>query len=292
MGTATTTGHRVSPPLKWHGGKGGYHGKVARWIVSLMPRHLCYTEPFAGGLAVLLARDPDDPRFFVGDKAHQRGASEVVNDLNGRLMNFWRVLQDEAAFQRFRRTVEAVPLARQEWEKAHAHPYGADPVADAVAFFVDCRQSLAGRMKGFTPLTRSRTRRGMNGNVSEWLTAVDGLADVHARLRRVALENMPALDFIRREDTPDTLFYCDPPYVPSTRTAKKVYGPFEMTEADHRQLLDLLLTVRGKIMISGYASALYDCALAGWTRHTFDVPNNASGAKKKGRETEVLWCNF
>jgi DNA adenine methylase len=291
MSTATTTGHWISPPLKTHGGKGGHHGKLARWIVSLMPRHLCYTEPFAGGLAVLLARDPDDPRFFVGDKAHQRGASEVANDLNGPLINFWRVLQDEAAFQRFRRTVEAVPLARQEWEKAHAHPYGADPVADAVAFFVDCRQSLAGRMKGFTSLTRTRTRRGMNGNVSEWLTAVDGLADVHARLRRVGLENMPALDFIRREDTPDTLHYCDPPYLHQTRTAKNVYA-YEMSAADHGQLLDVLLACRGKVMLSGYPSALYDSVLTGWSRHTFDVPNNASGAKKKGREIETLWCNF
>jgi DNA adenine methylase len=165
-------------------------------------------------------------------------------------------------------------------------------VADAAAFFVYCRQSLAGRQKAFTPITRTRTRRGMNGNASEWLGAVDGLAEVHARLRPVVLENMPALDVIRREDTPGTLFYCDPPYPHETRTARKVYGAFEMSEADHRELLDTLRQVRGKVMLSGYPSALYDQTLADWNRHTFDLTNHASGARAKGRETEVLWCNF
>jgi DNA adenine methylase len=273
----------ITPPLKWHGGKHYLSSK----IVALMPQHLHYVEPYGGGLAVLLARDPDDPRFFIGDKAHQRGVSELVNDINGRLINFWRVLQDTEQFERFRLQVEAVPLARQEWEKAHEHRYG----ADAVAFFVDCRQSLAGRMNGFTPITRSRTRRQMNGNVSEWIGAVEGLSAVHARLRRVVVENMPALGLIRREDTPSTLFYLDPPYPHETRASKDDYA-FEMSVRDHQALLDLLRTVEGKVMVSSYPSPQYDEALAGWTRHTFNLPNNASGGKKKGRETEVLWCNF
>ena len=183
-------------------------------------------------------------------------------------------------------------MARPEWERAHGHAYGRDPVADAVAFFIDARQSRSGLMKGFTPLTRNRTRRQMNGNASEWLGAVEGLPAVHARLRRVVIENLPALDLIRREDTPGTLFYCDPPYLPQTRTARRAYGEFEMTESDHRELLDVLVGCRGKVMLSGYPSRLYDAALAGWTRHTFDLPNNAAGGREKGRETEVVWCNF
>ena len=131
----------------------------------------------------------------------------------------------------------------------------------------------------------------MNGNVSEWLSAVEGLPAVHERLRRVVVENMPALDLIRREDGPATLFYCDPPYLHSTRTAQKAYGAFEMTEEQHRELLDVLRQCKGKVMLSGYPSPLYDETLADWTRHTFDLPNQASGAKVKDRETEVLWCN-
>ncbi len=195
----------VNPPLKWHGGK----HYLARKFVALMPRHLHYVEPYFGGGAVLLARDTEDSSLWL--PPHQ-GVSEVVNDINGRLVNFWRVLQDPRTFEQFRRIVEAIPVSRVEWAKAHAHHHDEkDRVADAVAFFVDCRQSRSGLMKGFTPVTRTRTRRRMNGNVSEWLTAVSGLAEVHRRLMRVVVENMPALDLIRREDTPGTLFYCLPP---------------------------------------------------------------------------------
>jgi DNA adenine methylase len=275
----------VHVPLKFHGGK----SYLARRIVALMAPHLHYVEPYAGGLAVLLARDPDDPALWLPP---HRGVSEVANDLDGRLMNFWHVLQGGDTFARFRRAVEAVPLGRAAWERAHAHAHRQDPVDDAVAFFVDCRQSLAGRMKSFTGTTRTRTRRGRNGNVSEWVGAVEGLAGVHARLwGRVLLECLPALDVIRREDGPGTLFYCDPPYLHDTRVSRDAYA-LEMTEADHRGLLDVLLAVKGKVMLSGYPSILYDGALSGWTRHAFDICNHAAGGAGKRRMTEVLWCNF
>jgi DNA adenine methylase len=223
---------------------------LAPKIVALMPRHLHYVEPYFGGGAVLFARDPDDPRLAWADTSSGRGVSEVVNDVNGRLMNFWRVLRGRDTFAEFLRIIQTVPLSRAEWENAHAHEYGADPVADAVAFFVDCQQSRAGMMTGFTSLTRTRTRRGMNGNVSEWGSAVDGLAAVHARLSRVVVENLPALEVIRREDTPATLFYCDPPYLHDTRVSKDAYE-FEMTDADHRELLKVLKGCKGKVMLSG-----------------------------------------
>jgi DNA adenine methylase len=259
--------------------------------VALMPRHRNYVEPYAGGLSVLLARDPNDRQLWWKDTSDQRGVNEVVNDINGRLMNFWRVLRDEGAFVRFRRAVETAPLSRAEWEAAHRHEYGKDSVADAVAFFIDARQSRSGLMKGFTPLTRNRTRRGMNGNVSEWLSAVDSLPDIHERLRRVVIENLEARDLIRQWDDPATLFYCDPPYLHETRTARSAYA-FEMKEHHHRWLLDVLEECRGKVMLSGYPSQLYDTRLTSWNRHTFNLANHAAGGKKKGRETEVLWCNF
>jgi DNA adenine methylase len=271
-------------PLKWHGGK--YY--LARKIVGLMPRHLHYVEPFFGGGAVLFARDPEDAPLWL--EPHL-GVSEVVNDINGRLVNFWRVLQDPQTFERFRRRVEAIPVARDEWAQAHNHAYEEDRVENAVAFFVDCRQSRSGMMSCFTSVTRNRTRRRMNGNVSEWLSAVDGLPQVHARLRRVLIENIGAIELIQREDAPGTLFYCDPPYLHETRTALEAYA-FEMAEKDHQELLATLLACKGKIILSGYASSLYDSALKNWTRHTFDLPNNAAGGDKKRRMTEVLWCNF
>jgi DNA adenine methylase len=282
----------LTQPLKWHGGK----GYLASRIVARMPRHRHYVEPFAGGLAVLLERDPDDRRLWwaEGGAAADRGVSEMVNDLDGRLVNFWRVLRDPGLFPAFVRLCQATELSRSVFEEAKAAAGTADPVRDAWAFFVEVRQSRAGQRKTFTPPTRSRTRRGVNGNASEWMGAVDGLAAVHARLRPVVVEHMDALDLIRREDTPGTLFYCDPPYLHGTRESRDAYA-VEMTDDQHRRLLDVLLGCTGKVMLSGYPSPLYDDALTpgrDWTREVFDMPNHASGAREKGREQEVLWCNF
>jgi len=269
---------QLALPLKWHGGKGGCRD-LRNWIIGLMPSHVHYVEPYFGGGSVLLAKPFD-------------GISEVVNDLDGRLVGFFRVLQDDRLFQRFARVAGAVPFAEREWIDAGGRLDDPDPVLRAVAFFVRCRQSLAGRMDTFTPLPRRRTRRGMNDAVSAWLSAIDGLPAVHARLMRVAILHRPALEVIRTQDGPDTLFYCDPPYVPATRTAPKVYGAFEMTATDHEELLDTIRQAKGKAMISGYPSPLYDRLLPGWTRHVFAVKNSAAGGKKKRDMLEAVWCNF
>jgi DNA adenine methylase len=278
------------PPLKWHGGKNGNNGDMARWIVGLMPPRaknpnkpaaddpgwLHYVEPFVGGGAVLLALDPE-------------GLSEVVNDLSGELTTFWRVLQGADTFERFRRVVEAVPFSEVEWQDA-ANP-GPDPIARAVALFIHCRQSLAGRMDTFAPLSRNRTRRGMSEQASAWLNAVDGLPAVHDRLRRVVILNRPALEVILQQDGPKTLLYLDPPYLGETRAAKEVYA-HEMSHADHRELLSLLRQCKGKVLLSGYRRTLYDTLLADWNRHEKDVANQAAGGKTKRRMTECVWCNY
>lgn len=264
--------------LKWHldGGK----APLASRIVALMPPCTHYVEPFAGGLSVLLARDPE-------------GVSEVVNDLNGGLANFWGVLRDEGEFDRFRRRAEATPFSERDYAAASAmleFP-PADKWLWAWAFFVACRQSLAGRMDCFAPLSRTRTRRGMNEQASAWLTAVEGLPSVHARLKRVVVLNRPAVEVIRSQDGPGSLTYCDPPYLKSTRAAPDVYA-HEMSEADHAELLDALLACDGKVMLSGYRSDLYDSRLASWTRHDFEVANHSAGGSAKRRMVECVWCNF
>jgi DNA adenine methylase len=146
---------RMNLPLKWHGGK--YY--LAAKIVILMPQHVHYLESFFGDGAVLFARNPSDSSLWLPP---YKGVSEVVNDINGTLINFWRVLQDPQKFEHFSRRVQAIPMVRQEWEEAHDHVYGKDDVTDAIAFFVDCRQSRSGLMNSFIAITRNRTRREMN----------------------------------------------------------------------------------------------------------------------------------
>jgi DNA adenine methylase len=264
------------PPLKWHGGK--YY--LAPKIVDMMPRHQQYVEPFFGGGSVLLAKDPAN----VG---------EIANDLNGHLTNFWKVLQDEQLFTRFYRIMQAVPFSENEWRQAHAALDNLeDPVQRAAAFYIECRQSHSGRRAGFAAMTKSRLRQGMNEQAAAWMTVVDGLPAVHARLRRVAILNRDALKVIEQFDTPNTLFYLDPPYVHATRQTTEEYGDQEMHDQKHTELLDLLLTLKGKVMLSGYPSSLYDDKLAAWHKVDFDLPNNSAAGEWKQRMTERIWCNF
>lgn len=276
--------HKLTQPLKWHGGK---HYLASR-IVALCPPHLHYVEPHFGGGSVLLAKGPE-------------GVSEVANDLNGPLTNFWRCLASPESFEEFRRRVEATPFCEAVWRQAAEKMERPCTAPDMIclgcawAFFVHCRQSLAGRMKGFTGITKTRVRRGMNNEVSAWLTAVEGLPAVHARLKRVLILNRDALEVIRGQDGPDTLFYCDPPYLHETRATTGEYGQYEMTEEDHRELWRTLARCEGKWLLSGYPSPLYEQMAATYgdvRRVDIDCPNAASGAKQKRRMTESLWMNF
>jgi DNA adenine methylase len=268
-----TPSARTNPPLQWHGGK----WYLAPKIVALMPYHVHYVEPYAGGLSVLLAKNPN-------------GVSEVANDIHLELTNFWRVLQREEDFFRFQRIVEAIPFSEEEYRSlAESQP---DCLIDrAVRFFVLCRQSMAGRMKEFSALTREQIRRGMSKKVSQWLGAIEGLYTVHQRLIRVAILNSPAIKVIQQQDAPHTLFYLDPPYLHETRESKEVYD-HEMSVAQHAELLYTVTRCKGKVMLSGYHSAMYHRYLKDWTAHEFNIANHAAKGKVKRRMTEVLWCNF
>lgn len=276
--------NRIKPVLKWHV-DGGKHYLASR-IVALMPAHTHYCEPYFGGGSVLLAKNPD-------------GVSEVVNDLNRNLANFWSVLRDPDTFEQFRRFAEATPFSELEfagsceWLTRYGDAEGLQ-VPRAFNFFVRCRQSLAGRMTSFTGVTKTRTRRGMNNEVSAWLSAVDGLPAVHARLRRVLILNRPALDVMRGQDGPQTLFYLDPPYLHQTRASTGEYGAHEMTEDQHTDLCTVIRGCKGKVMLSGYPSDLYKFQLEaeGWNRHDFSIANHAAGGAVKRKMVESVWTNF
>jgi DNA adenine methylase len=283
----------VPQPLKWHGGK----GYLAKKIIGLMPPRiknsnapaldadgwLHYVEPYFGGGAVLLEQDPE-------------GISEVVNDINRNLVGFWRALQSTDTFNAIKRTLDLVPFAADEYQDAFlrgATDWGQWPIQACVGFFIHCRQSLAGRMKGFAPLTRNRTRRGMNEQVSAWMNAIEGLPSVHERLRRVVILNMDALDCIKQQDGSRTLFYLDPPYLKETRAAKEVYA-HEMSESQHASLLNILGEVKGRFLLSGYPSSLYEAARLryGWNRHDFEIDNKAASGEEKRKMIECVWTNF
>jgi len=268
---------KLTPPLKYPGGK---HYLAAK-IIALMPKHTHYVEPYFGGGAVLLAKDPE-------------GISEVVNDLDERLTRFWRALQHTERFNTFKRIVDAIPFSEIEWKdagKKNMH-YESPLMNTAVQFFLKCRQSRSGMSKDFATLSRTRTRSGMNEQASAWLNAVEGLPEVHARLKRVVILNRPALDVIKQQDGTKTLFYLDPPYLPSTRTPG-LYT-HEMTENDHMDLLVRLDRIKGKFLLSGYRNKIYDNAakMYGWNRRDFKIDNKLAGGATKKTMTECVWTNF
>lgn len=282
---------KLTLPLKWHGGK-NYLGPG---IIELMRAHLHYVEPYFGGGAVLLARDPNR-NWYEGandwtNTAAHRGCSELVNDINGELTNFWRVIQHEVTFQKFLRAMQAMPFSEKEWRDACECQDNKTGLTRAIKFFVRCRQCLSGRMDSFASRSRSRTRGGINEQVNAWLGAVEGLPAVHERLKSVLILNDDALNVIRKEDSPTTLFYLDPPYLHETRASTNVYE-FEMTDEDHRQMLKTIQNVKGSVMLSGYHSAMYDKMLRNWNLKEFTKANNSSGAKEKRRMVECVWMNF
>lgn len=266
-----------SNPLKWHGGK----SYLAARIIEHFPPHVHYVEPFFGGGAVLFAK-PDE---LI------EGHSEVINDIDAELTNFWYVLKHNYLFREFCRWAIVTPFSEVEWDDASVACGG--PVSRAVQFFIRYRQSRQGLGKCFATLSRTRTRRGMNEQVSSWLSALDGLPEAHERLRRVVILNRPAVDVIRSQDGPDTLYYCDPPYMHETRVTTEDYR-HEMTVGQHQDLLIALCAVKGKFVLSGYRCGLYDAASEryGWRRVDIEIDNKASGAKIKAKKVESLWMNY
>ena len=266
---------RASQPLKFHGGK----SYLAKWILPHFPSHTHYLEPFFGGGSVLLAKDPED-------------VAESVNDLDNKLTTFWSVLRNPATFSRLALQLAMTPCSDESFWASQFAQESTDPVMVAAGYFVRNRLSRQGLAKDYATPTR-RTRRGMNETVSAYLSAVDGLPEVHERLRRVEIRNMHAVEFIRKYDHDSALFYCDPPYVASTRTAKDAYR-HEMSDAMHRELLETLACISGRFVLSGYWCELYGdfAGENGWRVDTIEIDNKAGSGDVKRKMVEYLWMNF
>jgi DNA adenine methylase len=286
----------MNSPLKYHGGK----RYLVSEILAVMPRHLVYVEPFFGAGQVFFARDPRDPRYFwpgrTSDGRKADGVAEVVNDRNPDLMNFYGVLKDPGLRGPLIERLSLTLHSEREWQAAGEllDSGGGGAVDRAAALFVLVRQSMSGRMTNYAPVVRTRLRGGREDGVNGWWKKVEGLEEAHQRLKQARVLNRPALELLRKEDTPATLFYLDPPYLHETRTARRAYGLFEMTDDDHRELLGAITSPRlkGKVILSGYGNDLYDRALSRWSSKEVQLPNNASSAKSKRGMTEVLWWNF
>ncbi len=253
------------PLLRWHGGK----WRLAPWIISHFPEHRVYVEPFGGAGSVLLRK----PRAYA----------EVWNDLDGEVVNLFRVLRSNRASE----LVEALrltPFARDEFDEAYEKVE--DPVERSrrlvVRSFMGFGSNGHERVTGF----RSNSNRSGTTPAHDWVNYPDSLALVIERLSGVVIENKDAKAVMKTADGDRTLHYVDPPYVFSTRSDLSKDYAHELTDEDHAELLEFLCTLSGTVVLSGYPNDLYDRRLADWRR--IEKAALADGARKR---TEVLWIN-
>ena len=250
--------------LNYPGAKWG----MAAEIVSLMPPHRSYLEPFFGSGAVLFNKHPS--------------AIETVNDIDGDIVNFFRVLREQP--DRLAEAISLTPYAREVFDNAHANR-GTDAFDRAYRFAIRSKMGHGFKTYQKTGFKVDVYARERSYCVSCWNRLPADLLDAAVRLKCVQIENRPALDLIRRFNYENVLIYADPPYLLETR-CRKMYR-HEMTEQDHVDLLDALKQHKGSVIISGYPSEMYDRELTGWSRITRKSYN-----QNAEQRTEVLWCNF
>lgn len=246
---------------------GGKQAVAAR-IAALLPPHQHYVEPFAGGLSVLLAKQPSP--------------IETINDLNADLVTFWRVLRDRT--EELERVCALTPHSRAELV-ASRNRSDLDEVEVARRVWVSLTQARAAK------LSPSGWRFVYNSGRRSLAIYLDGylgrIAPAAQRLMKVSLECRPALEVITDYGAhADICLYVDPPYLGDTRGSGRLYE-HEMTgESDHIDLLDALTSCQASVVLSGYAHPLYDERLAEWERYEYAALANTGTVR-----TEVVWCN-
>lgn len=250
--------------LNYPGAKWG----MAKMIVSLMPKHRSYLEPFFGSGAVLFNKPPS--------------AIETVNDIDGDIVNFFRVLRE--CPNDLAEALALTPYAREVFEDAHENR-GSSEFDKAYRFAIRSKMGHGFKTYQKTGFKIDVYARENSYAVNCWNRLPRDLLDAAGRLKEVQIEQRPALDLIRKFNHSNVLIYADPPYLLNTRGGKQYRH--EMTEQDHVQLLEALKQHRGTVILSGYASELYDRELSGWSRI-----DRKSYNQNSDQRTEMLWCNF
>jgi DNA adenine methylase len=261
---------KIRPLIKIPGGK---HYMAPR-IVSLFPPHKTYIEACAGGLNALLNKE--------------RSPIEFACDVNVDLIKTYLFLQtwpDELI-----RRLREIPYTQESFDWAR-QPIGKDDHAHdvAVKFLVRHRFSRVGLGRDFA--WSKRQRGGQPGDANAWETFLTTqLPLISQRLQGVRFACEDCVRLYERRANNDSLSYFDPPYPHASRTAHNLYA-HEMSDEDHKRLLDAILYGPGMVVISSYPNALYDNALSSWERIEIPMPNHSGQGKTKQPRTEVVWLN-
>ena len=246
---------------------------LADWIIQHFPvdyENMVYLEPFAGSAAVFFNKKP--------------GIVETINDLNGDVVNLFRVLREHP--EELIQKIQLTPFSREEF-KLSAVPCD-EPIEKARRFMVRTTQSIGAKPDSGW---RNHKQAKVGGTACKWNGLPETLYAAVARLKGtqtnlVQIENTDALQLIAKYNYPDVLMYLDPPYVKATRRTSKLYR-HEMDDEGQIAMLDLVAKSKAKIVLSGYESELYDEKLPGWRKDTTETRTTSTDTA-----TETIWMNY
>ena len=263
----------TAPVIRYHGGK----FRLAPWVIEHFPPHQVYVEPFGGAAGVLMQKP--------------RSHGEVYNDLDGDIVNLFRVLQSAPQREALAELLVLTPYARDEFELAWI--YTDEPVERARRTVIRAQMGFgsAGASKGTTGF-RIDCYRQYGTAQQLWARYPEQLAAIGQRLAGVLIENRPAIDIMQAHDSPQALHYVDPPYMHDTRVRgaqKGRYYRHELDDDQHAELLATLNQLQGVVVLSGYPSQLYMERLVGWTMNTTSA--RISAGRGGDTRTECLWIN-
>lgn len=267
------------PLLRYFGGK----WQLRHWIIEHFPEHQFYAEPFAGAASVLLAKQPAP-------------GGEIINDLNGDVINLFRVMQDRESADELERRLKWTPYAKSE--HAAAAESSEDPVEKARRMLIRSFMGIEGagvKSRGTTGFRMGNVdlsrvdqcgQRTFRNCAKDWNNWKEQIGMIRDRLSEVMIYERDAIEFIGLMDSPDCLFYVDPPYHHETRS--KTRYEVEFSTQEHIKLIERLAACKARVVLSGYTSAIYgQLELRGWELITKDYRANMSAKKR----VECLWIS-
>jgi DNA adenine methylase len=267
---------RISSPIKYFGGK----GNMLKDLYSFFPKEYnVFIEPFCGSAVVTLNQKNEK-------------CIEIINDIDGNVYSLYKTLQDPTFFVEFKKKCDLTCYHEDLRVEAKLKlKEDLDIIDRAYYFFVYNRMSFNG-VGGFS--VNKVIRRNMSKSVSDMLSTIDGLYNMHQRLSKVIVLKQDALKVIENNNFKNTFIYCDPPYSWDTRTSTRYKNDF--TPQQQEELLNLIIQSKSNILLSGYDNPLYERILVkenAWNKYDF-VVNTIDGTRNHTpkKKTESLWCNY
>lgn len=256
----------MKSPIKYYGGK-SYMTDI---IINQFPKDYdIYVEGFGGGASVLFQKT----QVWI----------EVYNDLEENVYSLFKVLSDKEMFERLKARMDLTYYSAQIREEYKELLKTEVSLEDRAYYFLCVNRSSFNGVGGFS--TTHIVRRNMSKSTSDFLSMIDKLPETHNRLSSVIIEHRDIMDLIDKYDRSNVFMYLDPPYVISTRASSQKYE-CDMTDEQHKKLVDRLLACRCKWLVSGYDNSIYDKLTNKFGKMEFKSPNSGSSA------TEILWKNY